>query len=157
MDNYEYIDKEGIKHYHDNLNELNQSNAELYINNNKYEYKKYFKPNKSGKFHIRLKFNIILTNCSYMFAGCKNIININFISFNTKYITNMKYMFYQCENLKNVNLLSFNTKNVNDMSFMFYGCSNLTFLDLSSFDINNNINTSFMTSKCKKLKSINIK
>ena len=153
LDNYEYIDKEGIKHYHDNLNELNQSNAELYINNNKYEYKKYYKPNKSGKFHIRLKFNIILTNCSYMFAGCKNIININFISFNTKYITNMKYMFYQCENLKNVNLLSFNTKNVNDMSFMFYGCSNLTFLDLSSFDINNNINTSFMTSKCKKLKS----
>ena len=126
LDNYEYIDKEGCKHLHDNLKELNQSNAELYINNNKYHYKKYFIPNKSGEYYIKLKFNINITNCSYMFAGCKNIININFVSFNTKYIIDMKYMFYLCENLKHINLLSFNTKKVNDMSFIFYGCSSLS-------------------------------
>ena len=32
-----YEDDEGIKHYHDNLKELNESNTELYINNKKIE------------------------------------------------------------------------------------------------------------------------
>ena len=41
-----------------------------------------------------------------MFAGCENIININFISFNTKFVENMKFMFYGCKNIKNINLLS---------------------------------------------------
>ena len=72
-----------IKHYaHDNLKELNKYNTKLYINKKKYEYKKYFKPEKEGKYEINIKFNIDLVDCSYMFAGCKNIIN-------------MKYMFYE--------------------------------------------------------------
>ena len=54
-----------------------------------------------------------------MFAGCKNITNIEFISFNTKNVTNMKYMFYECRNLKNLNIYSFDTKNVTDMSYVF--------------------------------------
>ena len=33
---------EWIKHYHDNLKELNEYNTELYINNEKMKYKKYF-------------------------------------------------------------------------------------------------------------------
>ena len=31
----------------------------------------------------------------------------------------MKFMFYGCKNLKDVNLLSFNTSNIIDMSHMF--------------------------------------
>jgi len=67
-----------------NLKELNQTNTELYINNIKYEYKKYFIPEKVGKYNIKLKFKINLTDCSFMFVGCENIIKINLSSFNTK-------------------------------------------------------------------------
>ena len=88
----------------------------MYINGEREEYKKYFKPIKEGQHIIKINFNINLADCSYMFAGCNNIIDLKFIKFNTKEVTNMKYMFYQCENLKNINLLSFNTKNVIDMS-----------------------------------------
>ena len=47
----------------------------------------------------------------------------------------MKYMFYGCKNLENINLLSFHTINVIDMSHMFELCENLKYLDLSSFSI----------------------
>ena len=97
------------KHYeHNNLKELNEYNTELYINNKKYEFKKYFIPNKEGEYKINIKFNnnlIELTDLSYMFVGCDKIININFISFIIKNKINMKYMFYECKNLKQINIL----------------------------------------------------
>ena len=48
LDNIEYSYYKGnnkIVHYHDNLKELN---AELYINDKKYKYQKYFNPEKEG-------------------------------------------------------------------------------------------------------------
>ena len=95
-------DENGNKLYHSNLKELNELNTELYINDIKEQkYEKYFIPSNVGEYKIKLKFNVNLTDSSYMFAGCDNIININFISFNTKYITNMNHMFYRCINSKN--------------------------------------------------------
>ena len=91
----------------DNLKELNESNTKLFINDKERPFKKYFYPEYQGYYNINILFTINLTDCSYMFAGCKNIKKINLNSFNTKYITNMKYMFYKCEKLKNINLFSF--------------------------------------------------
>ena len=71
LDNYEYVDKKGIKHFHDNLNELNALNIELYIDKEKYEYKKYFVPEKPKIYDIKIKFNFTLKDCSFMFAGCE--------------------------------------------------------------------------------------
>ena len=157
LDNFAYIDDQDIKHQqHDNLQELNEFNTELYIDNEKVKYKKYFIPKKEGEYKITLKFNVFLTNCSYMFAGCKNITKINFNSFNTKYITNMKYMFYFCEDIKNINLFYFNTENVTDMSYMFCNCYNLNNLDLSSFDTKNVTEMSHMFSNCEKADYINV-
>ena len=84
-----FKDDEGIKHYHDNLKELNESNTELYINNKKVEYKKYFIPEKEGIHEIILKFNISIKDCSFMFCNCFKIENIDFISFDTTNINNM--------------------------------------------------------------------
>ena len=182
LDNIEYKDKEGINHLHDNLKELNTLNTELFIDNNKYGFKKFFRPSKEGEYKINIKFNITLTDCSYMFAECENIININFISFNTKQITTMKQMFFNCNNLQYINLLSFdtrsvinmksmfsqcgklinldlssfNTKNVTEMSFMFFRCSNLINLNISSFNTKNVINMSYMFAKCDNLKNIDL-
>ena len=132
---------------HNNLKELNELNTELYINDIKQQYKKYFIPDKVDIYRIKIIFHSDLTDSSFMFAGCKNIINIYFIHFNTKYITNMKGMFLNCINLKNINLLSFDTKNVVDMSYMFKYCESLqNNLDLSSFDYNSVINKNNMLS-----------
>jgi len=96
LDN-EYYDNKGNKHYnHNNLKELHEFNIEIYINDNKYEFKKYFKPEKEGEYNIIIRFNIDLKDCNAMFAGCKNIININFKSWDTKSVTNMSNMFYNC-------------------------------------------------------------
>ena len=131
-----------------NLKELNENNTEIYINNKRKEYKKYFKPRTEGEYNIKIKFKINLTDCSYMFAGCKNITQIDFLSFNTEHITTMKYMFYKCENLKYINLLSFNTKNVTDMSYMFSNCENLINIDFSSFNTKNVKDMSHMFEIC---------
>ena len=91
-----------------------------------------------------------------MFAGCDNLLKINFISFNSKYIKNMKYMFYNCKNIKDINLFSFNTENVTNMSHMFDGCDKITNLDLSFFNTKNVINMSHMFNDCSNLNYLDI-
>ena len=76
-----YQDKDLVAKY--NIEDLNELNTELYINNQPFKYKKYFKPEKEGEYKIKLNFFINLTNCSHMFAGCENIVKLVFISFNT--------------------------------------------------------------------------
>ena len=156
LDNYEYDDSEGMKHLHDNLKELNEKNTKLYINNIATKYKKCFKPDKLGEYNINLKFTTNIRDYSYMFAGCNNIINIDFITFHSKYGSNMKYMFYKCENLKNINLFNFNTESVIDMNNMFSGRNNLEYLDLSSFNIKKVKNKDNMFNNCQKLKNIKL-
>ena len=76
-----------------NLKELNNLNSELYIDDIKQkEFKKYFIPIKEGEYNIKLKFKINMKDCSYMFAECNKIININFNSFNTKDLINLNYL-----------------------------------------------------------------
>ena len=139
-----------------NIKQLNDSNTEIYINGAEHNFKRYFIPNEKREYKIELKFHFNLTDCSYMFAGCNNIIKINLNSFNTEYVTNMKYMFYKCNNLKNINLSSFITKNVTDMSGMFYECNSLENLDLSSFNTKNVTNMNYMFYKCNLLKGLNV-
>ena len=149
-----FLDKENKNNEYD---ESNKSKIEIYINNTKKEYQKYFKSNKEGEYQIKLKFNYYLINCDYMFSNCENIIKINFISFNTKYITSMKYMFHRCINLKYINnLFIFDTRNVIDMSDMFSFCNNLNDLDLSSFNFKNVKNMNYMFYCCYKLKNLKL-
>ena len=167
---------------HEELNELNKDNTELYINNEKYEYKKYFIPKNIGLYNIKLKFKNRLKDCSYMFVGCEKIIQINLnnffteevinmkrmfngcenlkylylYSFNTNNVTDMSYMFSLCKSISNLNLFSFNTKNVTDMKAMFQLCENLNILDLSSFNTKKVTDMSCMFNECKNLNSLNI-
>ena len=50
--------------------------------------------------NIYIKFNISITDTSYMFAECDKIIDINFVSFNIKNIISMKNIFRGYKNLK---------------------------------------------------------
>ena len=133
LDSYKARD---IKNEH--LKELSKYNTKLYINNKEYEYKKFFNPDKEGEYKIRLEFKNKLKDCSFMFAGCNNIISIDFTSFISDEVTNMEYMFFYCKNLKNLNLLSFNTKKVSNMRYMLVGINQNQTFDLSSIDFRNN-------------------
>ena len=138
------------------LNNLDELSIDLYINNNKSQYKKYFIPKKGGIYKIKIQFKRFLNSCHLMFGECKNIININFQNFNTKDVTNMSFMFYECSNLANLNLSSFDTGSVTNMSSMFYKCSNLANLDLSSFDTHSVTNMSNMFDECSRIAKLNL-
>ena len=99
FDNYYYDKKWNKKYSHDHLKELNEDNIKLYINGNKRKYEKYFIPEKEGEYRIELRFNINLTDCSYMFSGCEKIKYINFSNFSTSNVNNMSFMFSGCKSL----------------------------------------------------------
>jgi surface protein len=139
-----------------NVSEINDSNTELYINNIKHEFKKYFEPTNQGIYSIKLKFNFNFKSCSGLFLGCKNLKSIDLSSFNTKDVINMSRMFENCIQLESVNFSSFNTRNVSNMIRMFYNCRNLKRIDLSSFDTKNVKYMNQMFYKCINLKTIDL-
>lgn len=166
-----------------NLEELEDTNVELYINEKKYEFKKYFTPDKKGENYIKIKFKTILKDCSYMFHRCYYITKIDLSKFNSKNVEKVENMFEYCNNLREVNLENFDTKNVYDMERMFCDCEklerinvsqfntgnilsmnsmfaccySLLELDLSSFDTKNVIDMKDMFLSCRKLKKINLR
>jgi len=157
LDNIDYTDDKLIKHFHDHLKELNKSNTELYINDKKYEYKKYFKPDKEGIYIIKLKFNIYIKDLSFMFVGCENIINIDLSSFqDTKNVNNMRDMFCGCNSLKTLpDISEWDTRNVTDMVGMFSGCNSLKSLpDISKWDTRNVNNMGYMFDFCESIVSL---
>ena len=150
------IDITEEEHHHDYLKELNEKNVELYINDKKYNFEKYFIPEKEGEYHILLKFKVLMTDCSFMFYDCSRLINIDLTLFNTQNVTNMYCMFSGCSNLTNIDLSSFNTENVINMSFMFSECSKLIDANLSSINTQNVSNISGMFGYCYSLTNIDL-
>ena len=141
---------------HTFLPELNENNTELFIDQEKKRFEKFFKPNKEGIYEIKLKFKTYSTDRSYMFYYCKNIIGIDFSSFKTNNVNNMKNMFCFCPNLTNLDLSSFNTEKVENMSNMFAYCCNLKKITLSSFRTKRVNSMKNMFSFCSQLSSIDI-
>ena len=92
------------------LKEFNEFNSIVYIDDKKYEYKKCHKFNKEGEYHIIINFKNLLKDCSCMFSGCKNIINLDLSSFNTQNVTNMRGMFNGCNSLKKNNIVTKNNR-----------------------------------------------
>ena len=97
-------------------------------------------------------------NTSNMFDGCKNLLSIDFDSFNidTSNVSTMSFMFYGCNSLTTLDLSSFDTSNVTDMYSMFDECNSLATLDLSSFNTSNVSNMSFMFRNCWSLKTLDL-
>ena len=156
LDNTDYLDHKGIKHFHDNLKELNNKNTELYINGEKKEYKKYFRPEKEGNYTILLKLKDSISDYSHMFDNCNNIINIDLSNCDTSKTTKMNYMFNHCESLESLADISYwDTKNVNNMSHMFDYCKSLkTLPDISEFETTYVNKMNGMFSGCHSLKSL---
>jgi len=157
LDNTAFIeDKTKISHFHNNLKELNEDNTDLYINKIKCKFQKYFIPEKEGNYIIELIFKINIKDCSFMFAGCNNITNINFQNFNTSNAINMRYMFSGCENIKELDLSSFDTRNVSNMEGMFGEYTNISCLDLASINFQNPPKIKTYLTCCKSLEYLNL-
>ena len=97
-----------------------------------------------------------VTDMSYMFSGCSNLISLDLTSFNTATVTDMSYMFSDCSSLTSIDLTSFNVKNVTSLQRMFSGCSSLTSLNLLSFNTNKVQYVAGMFNGCSSLTSIDL-
>ena len=139
----------------ENFNEINETNIEIYINNSKIDFCKFFKPSKEGEYEIKIIFKNKINNCKYMFNKCKDIIYIDLSSFDSSNVTNMSYMFSECSNLKDIILSNLNTTNVIDMSYMFNKCYELKNIDFpESFNTQNLENMASMFHWCQNLTEI---
>ena len=155
LSNNDNFDKE-TNNSNTSLDELNETNSQLYINNTEYKFKKFFNPEKEGIYTIKIESNILMKNCYQMFYKCSNITNIDLSLFNSKNVIDMNSMFGLCHNLTSINLTNFDTKKVSKMQLLFQGCGNLTSLDLSSFDTRNVNDLAGMFSCCSKLRDVNL-
>ena len=135
-----------------NCNELNNENCEIYINNEKKPFSKYFKPNKEGIYEIKVIFKNKIQNCSYMFHKCNNIRAIDLSSFDTSNVTNMSYMFNECFRVEEINLDNLNGDNVTDMSYIFNKCNKLKKIEFpNSFNTPKLENIASMFHWCENL------
>ena len=162
IDNYKKGEKQGIYF----LNNLNNENSEisnltnedcdLFINGIKTDFKFSLVPEKEDDYEIKLVFKKKLTNCSYMFSNCDNIIKIDLSSFDSSQVTNMKYMFGKCHFLEEINLSNLDTSKVTNMSYLFNKCSTLKKINFpETFNTNNVEDMSFMFHCCFDLVEIN--
>lgn len=78
-----------------------------------------------------------VTNMSYMFYNCVNLVTIP--SLKTNKVTKMDRMFLYCKSLVSIKP-QFNTSNVTNMYQMFSNCQKLVTLDLSNFDFSSTTN-----------------
>ena len=145
--------------YNEEFNELNKENTELYINDVKKEFNKYFEPslNEGEEFAIKLIIKNKIKNCSNMFRNCQKITKIDLSSFDSSEVDNMSCMFFKCIYLEEINLSNLDTKNVIDMHRMFQKCKSLKNIAFPQSFITKNVkDISLMFSDCNNLESINL-
>ena len=94
---------------------------------------------------------------SYLFAGMKNLTEINFNGVvDTSKVKYMDHMFQGCEKLEEIDLSGFDTSNVVDMTAMFYDCRRMYELDLSGFDTSRVKSMKNMFTSCHNLEELDL-
>ena len=110
---------------------------------------------------LKEKENKSITNMSYMFQGCQNLINIlsdNTI-WKTNHVNNMSHMFDSCSSLENLPefFSTWDTSEVTDMSYLFCQCSSLKHIhSLSNWNLKNINNMNCIFYGCISLEFIPI-
>ena len=110
-----------------------------------------------GRHLIKLEFKENITDFSYMFYDCKNLIAIteNFLINNA---VNLKSMFKGCSSLKYIeNIQEWNVSQVVDFSYMFANCYSLNDINnLSFWDTSKGINFNNMFFNCSSIINANV-
>lgn len=97
-----------------------------------------------------------MTDASYLFYECDNLVSVDLSGFDTSQVTNMKAMFCNCKSLITLDLSNFDTGKVTDMSDMFSRCSALTTLCLENFDTAQVTSMQCMFWSCKSLTDLDL-
>lgn len=97
-----------------------------------------------------------MTDASFLFYGCGNMVSVDLSGFSTGNVTDMSSMFYGCTGLVSIDVSGFYTGNVTNMGGMFLGCTSLTSLDVSGFDTSNVTNTASMFAACNGLTDLDL-
>ena len=138
------------------FDELNSQNCEMYLDNEKIPFEKYYTFTNEGIYTIKYVLLKKITSCKKMFLKCDHIISMDLQNFNTEEVTDMSLMFIVCKNLEEINFGNFNTSKVTNMEGMFEGCTNLKSLNLSSFDTSKVENMNSMFILCVSLKELDL-
>ena len=102
---------------------------------------------------LKLKGISDITNISYMFCKCPDLLSISDIPDLNPEINNLSYMFFECKSLKSLpDISKWNINNIINISYMFYGCSSLQFLpDISKWNTDKINNMSYIFCNCSSL------
>ena len=135
----------------------NKDNCYLIIENKPYELQEYYPiPSDKKIINVKLITKKKLSDISYMFSGCKSLLDLmNISKFETEF-TNMSHTFYECESLYEIpDLSNWNTMNVSNMDYIFNGCKSLELLpNISTWNTKNVIKMNNMFSDCASLRAI---
>lgn len=107
-------------------------------------------------FHLRFLQTDRTENMHHMFGKCSSLITLDLSSFDTSWVEDMGYMFAECESLKTLDLGHFDTSHVTSLDALFCNCKSLENLDLSSFDTRKTEIMRHMFSGCDSLKTLDI-
>ena len=147
-----------IRLFGDNFMKNNKNNCIIYINNKKKDLCDfyYLEKNKNNDEIVTIKLIEVktITNMSYMFHECENLVFLsNFSNWDTSKVTDMKYMFYNCSSLKTfLDISKWKTDQVTDMSYMFFNCKLISSMpDISKWETNNVKNMAYMFYSCESL------
>lgn len=97
-----------------------------------------------------------MTDASYMFYGCGNMVEADVSNLDTSKISNMSAMFYLCRNLTILDVSHFDTANVTKMDHMFGSCESLVSLDISCFSTSNVTDMRSMFDWCWNLTNLDV-
>lgn len=104
--------------------------------------------------NIKIINNSNITDFSYMFHNCYDLVSLDLTEFDTSKATNMEAMFSYCTSLSSL-IFNLDTHNVKNMSGMFERCMELEHLSLD-FDTSNVRNMRGMFNGCSGLRSIEL-
>ena len=115
-------DKENTILLGNEYNKNSDLDFELYIDDKKIKYSKYFIFDKVGNHNVQLKIYKDL-NMDYMFKGVKDLISVEMKSENKCQILSMISTFEDCINLNTFNITGFVADNLKSMKKLFYKSS----------------------------------
>jgi hypothetical protein len=91
----------------DNSNkEIIENSCEIFLNNEKINFSYFYIFNEEGEYTFKFDFNTKLTNISFLFYNCINLISIDFSHFMRSNISTMRSLFRKCIHLIKVDVES---------------------------------------------------
>ena len=149
---------EKIRIFGDEFVKNNIENLKIIYENEELELNAFFdlSNNKKKKNFLEIQLKIIkdITNLSYMFSGCKELLSVPFITkINVDKVLDMSFLFSNCSSLSLIpDISNWNTSNVSNMASMFGGCILLSRLpDISKWNTSNVKNMSKLFFGCSSL------